>query len=79
MKTTSLAGIFGAFLLTTVSAFGIGPGDNARPFMACCSNLAIQFYGSTNAATTAEALVSAGTENSEGNIIQERLPSVSGQ
>ena len=35
MKPTSLAGICGAFLLTTVSAFGIGPGDNARPFMAC--------------------------------------------
>ncbi|MBQ3807494.1 MAG: hypothetical protein II840_06005 [Kiritimatiellae bacterium] len=35
MKTTSLAGICGAFLLTTLSAFGTGPGDNARLFMAC--------------------------------------------
>ena len=35
MKTTSFAGICGVFLLTTVSSFGIGPGDNARPFMAC--------------------------------------------
>lgn len=63
MKPTSLAGICGAFLLTTVSAFGIGPGDNARSFMASDSNLAIQIHGSTNATATAEALVSAGTEN----------------
>lgn len=62
MKTTSIAGICGVFLLTTASSFGIGPGDNASPFMVGDGNLAIQIHGSTNAVATAEALVSEGME-----------------
>ena len=34
MNTSILSNTCIVFLLATASAFGIGPGDNARPFMA---------------------------------------------
>ena len=53
MNTSILSNTCIVFLLATASSFGIGPGDNASPFMAGDGNLAIQIHGSTNAVATA--------------------------